>query len=227
MYVFTKGKEMEELKELFENGKINFVYSKEWGKSNIFIFVADNFIDKKIHVFADGEFLCDTEIDWEETAKLVKSDVDVIGERLIKGLHEAAIKCGMKVSDFNKEVKVEKVVINKFEDLEAGVGNVICGFWNVDGMYCVHTARVIFNTADIEEAVKVLNALGGNFEYQEVEVIDSYDKLFEFMGKNELTYRHWNNRSYKYNGLEKTKVFYVEEIEEYFNVDLQILKDGE
>ena len=204
MYKFTPGKEMEELKELFEKGMIEGVITKEGLMYPSFsVEFSHNDILGKILVLS-SVLINLKNIDWEETAKLVK------------------------------EEKMEKVVINKFENLEANVGNVICGFWDVNGTYCVHTAGVIFNAADIEEAVKILNALGGNFEYQEVEVIDSYEKFHNFLKR---LYSYVDDRFfYTFNYEDKNflqfgcthhnllKTFKIQEIEKQFNVDLQILR---
>ena len=197
MYKFTPGKEMEELKELFEKGRIEKVHLKKWcseGKINKFVF--DNFIKNKLHVFAGGVFSSRTQIHWEKTAKLVK------------------------------EEKMEKVLVKSWEDL-SDISGLICtqALEKENLMFIDYKNKSMLLYKDqLISGVDILNALGGNFEYQVVEVIDSYERLFEFMGKNELTYRHWNDRFYKYNGLEKTKIFYVEEIEKHFNVDLQILR---
>ena len=230
MYVFTKGHEMEELKELFEKGRIlNFIVTDKLAKNK----------NRNIEKFSDRFPVCmvgysyDREhIDWEETAKLVKSDVDVIGERLINGMCEAAMKCSIKVSDFNKEEKMEKVVVRSWEELSKNVYIDVASENKILKYLSYKNKRFFFYEDQIKIALDILNALGGNFEYQEVEVIDSYEKWEEFQEKlseNAIFYdrSEKNFISLDTSGINLRGIIKTEEIEKQFNVDLQILKDGE
>ena len=238
MYKFTPGKEMEELKELWRKNKIKKVLSK----GGILVQNIIEFDDqlKYIKYIIDNHFhyVGDFEIDWEETAKLVKSDVDVIGEQF-KGFHEAAMKCSMKVSDFNKGEKMEKVVINNYEEFKENVRNKYGKANKVGDMIYFENDKTFELFLDdftkfefgcccnLKEGIKVFNKnFNENFEYQEVEVIDSSEKWEKFQEKLSSLDWYFNRIKRNFFTVYKDKVNKscdIEEIEKEFNVDLQII----
>ena len=217
MYKFTKDKEMKELKELFEKGMINKFKSSEniWHNIELFdtkqIFVDDTRkIVDVVNVVISGFWCFNSKaINWEETAKLVKSDVD-------------------------KEEKMEKILVRSWEDLKNVKGKMEVeqkgDFMNV--CYYLFSLKTFKSKNGLEKMIKALNALGGNFEYQEVEVIDTYEKWEEFqkdINKEGLIYSRESKVFVKVKILSmgyitSSKHQTIEEIEKQFNVDLQILR---
>ena len=137
---------------------------------------------------------------------------------------------------------MEKAIIRKWEDFkELKISNYFSYVKKEDENEFI---RILFNNynikvnpkyGDIRKIIQALNSLGGNFEYKEVEVIDTYKKLHKF---NERVARLNNEGLYylldpdaryyrKFCNFENEckGIYNYEEIEEMFNVELKILKE--
>ena len=137
-------------------------------------------------------------IDWEKTLELVKDD------------------------------KMEKVIVRSWEDLKVDGEFIHC----INSEFCekprIYLKELYFQTNKLEDAVKVLNALGGNFEYKQVEVIDSLEKWEEFqkiVSKEVIFYNRIDKKFQEFDYMQLSNTYSTKEIEQKCNVYLKILKE--
>ena len=145
-----------------------------------------------------------------------------------KFLKDKNCKLGVKIINIelvcgqHKEEKVEKIVVRGWEDLDKYVKV------NLGVMRTFRLSDVEFTVlgGQIEKAVKILNVLGGNFEYKKVDVIDNYDKFREFLDKSKLAMWAEEGKFWFSESTDKAecKDYTVDSLQYEFNVDLKILK---
>lgn len=205
MYKFTPGKEMEELYRFWLNDMILEVVGINPGEIEEFIFIpGDMFVKLKN---GDVCYCCD--IDWKKTAKLVKED------------------------------NMEKFVVRNWEDMLTKKVWKINGYSNYNCIkskerkdsYTIRFKGKMFNVYEthIKTAIEILNALGGNFEYKEAEVIDTYEKWEEFQYKLSKENIYYDRSEKEFMCFDDRMNLICEDcscehIEQKYNVDLQILK---
>lgn len=147
-------------------------------------------------------------------------------------------KDDLKLVEEKKEEKMKKIVVRGWEDLY--------NFFGKNEMYGTTISQIEVMTVkyagfnftfenhgnedEIEKTIKVLNALGGNFEYKPVEVIDTLEKWEEFQklisndgyifDRYFLMFQKFDKMKGSLHVGQTTK----EVVEKEYNVDLKILK---
>ena len=129
--------------------------------------------------------------------------------------------------------KKDKIIVRNWVDLNRYVrGDKL----NQNYELKFNNVLLTFVFLDLEKAVKVLNVLGGNFEYVEVEVIDTLEKWEEFQEKicrfsyvydrvlGVFIEMRADNDDGNFVDIIDGDVT-VKKIEEKYNVDLKILKE--
>ena len=226
MFEFTKGKEMEELYELWSAGRIRIVVSKDKYYSIVVVepktIIVESMSDNK------PDFDINT-INWRETAKLVKSNNGLVtfeelgqmGASIIEAHREigSTVKEESERCKVKKDDKVEKIEVRCWSDL-LKLKVIYSSEKNIS-----YKNFTMAKHNNLKVTVEILNALGGNFEYIHRIVIDTFDKFREFLEKNYMEYRPRQNQIFKVNGT-REGFYCLDGAEERFDVDLKILKEG-
>lgn len=119
-----------------------------------------------------------------------------------------------------KEEKMEKIVVRSWKDFDNY--RVVEG---KSGAVVSVSFKQIFletNKTRIGEAVKMFNAIGGNFEYKPVEVIDTFPKFRKFLNGVKIAYRP--SEINEFYSIILNEFFNKETLEKMFDVDLKILE---
>ena len=123
--------------------------------------------------------------------------------------------------------EMEKIIVRGLRELRKYRAGKVSDFLNYNGL-------IILASCKVELIVKAFNSVGGNFEYKPVEVIDTLKKWEEFqkmISSDGILYDRDNNDFVDISS-DKTESgdwyqIQTEKIESKYNVDLQILKEGE
>lgn len=149
---------------------------------------------------------------------VIKLDEEIDGVSLWSINKKEVHECVKKIE---KEKELNKKIIRTVADLDVvqREGSKEVSFWYED-------INFKFERRELEKVVDCLNALGGNFEYNPVEVIDTLEKLDNFLMKtydNGVYYRKKENQ-WIVPGNKYVEYSDIKDIEKIYNVDLQILK---
>jgi len=120
--------------------------------------------------------------------------------------------------------KTETIVVKDWDDLDSyiisGSEHRYILSWNL--------IDIEIRKTDLESAVKILNALGQTLEYKEIEVIDTLEKWEEFQCKICKSSYFYDRNFHEFMEIREgeRKNVSIEEVEQKYNVDLKILKEG-
>ena len=123
-----------------------------------------------------------------------------------------------------KEDKMEKIIVKTINDLK---GFEYCNFTNKETFeshgitisYPYGSAKV-----DLEKLIEILNSLGGNYEYYSTKEINTMKDLKLFLIKTNLSLRIMGEETILFEETDSYIYKYINEIEEEYNVKLNILK---
>ena len=118
---------------------------------------------------------------------------------------------------------MEKIIVKTINDLKGFEYN---NFTNKE-TFESHGITISYpygsDKVDLEKLVEILNNLGGNYEYNPVKEINTFEELLVFLEENKLALFkssggiQFENNTYEY-------IYDISEVEEKYNVKLNILK---